>query len=156
MTKPIPDGYHSLTPHIVVTDAAQAIDFYKKAFGAQEVTRMSTPDGKAIMHAQMKVGNSTLMMGGEFPPHCLSPKSRGGSSVTLHFYVENADAAFERAVKAGCNVRMPIADMFWGDRYGVVEDPFGHVWALATHKQDFTPEQIAENAKKFFANAPKC
>jgi PhnB protein len=156
MTKPIPDGFHSLTPHIVVQDAAKAIEFYKKAFGAQELGRHMTPDGKMVMHAQMKIGDSILMMGSEYPPHCLSPKSRGGTSVTLHFYVENADAAFERAVKAGCTVKMPVGDMFWGDRYGAVEDPFGHAWSIATHKQDFTPEQMAENAKKFFANAPKC
>ena len=155
MTKPIPDGFHTLTPHLVVSDAAKAIEFYQKAFGAKEAERMMTPDNKAVMHAQIKIGNSVLMLGSEFPPHCLSPKSRGGTSVTLHIYVENADAAFDRAVKAGCNAKMPMSDQFWGDRYGQVEDPFGHVWSIATHTQDLTKEQIAEKAKAFFANMPK-
>jgi uncharacterized glyoxalase superfamily protein PhnB len=155
MTKPIPDGFRTLTPHLIVPDAAKAIEFYQKAFGAQEISRHMTPDGKAVMHAQMKIGDSLLMLANEFPPMCLSPKSRGGTSVTLHVYLENADAAFDRAVKAGCTVKMPIGDQFWGDRYGVVEDPAGHLWALATHKQDLTPEQIAANAKAAFANMPK-
>ena len=152
MTKPIPDGFHTLTPHVIVQDAAKAVEFYKKAFGAQEITRHMTPDGKAVMHAQLKIGNSVLMLGSEFPPMCLSPKSRGGTSVTLHLYVENVDAAFDRAVKAGCTVKMPLSDQFWGDRYGQVEDPFGHQWSFATHKQDLTKDQIAANARTFFAN----
>src|SRR5438094_3119997 len=110
MTKPIPDGFHTLTPHIIVQDAAKAIEFYKKAFGAQEITRHMTPDGKAVMHAQLKIGNSMLMLGTEFPPSCLSPKARGGTSVKLNLYVENADTAFDRAVKAGCAVKMPLTD----------------------------------------------
>jgi uncharacterized glyoxalase superfamily protein PhnB len=156
MAKPIPDGFSSITPHIVVNDGAKAIDFYKQAFGAQELGRHLAPDGKNVMHAQLKIGNSILMMAGEFPPNCLSPKSRGGTSVFLHIYTENADAAYDRAVKAGCKGNMPVSDMFWGDRYGQVEDPFGHLWSIATHKQDLTPDQIAANAKAFFANAPKC
>jgi PhnB protein len=155
MTKPIPDGFHTLTPHITVQDAVKAIDFYKQAFGAQEMARHTSPDGRVVMHAQLKIGDSLLMLANEFPPMCLSPKSRGGTSVTLHLYVENADAAFERAVKAGCTVKMPIADQFWGDRYGVVEDPFGHMWSTATHKQDLSPEQMAANVKAAFANMPK-
>ena len=151
MTKPIPDGFHTLTPHIIVQDAAKAIEFYKKAFGAQEITRHMAPDGKTVMHAQLKIGNSMLMLASEFPPSCLSPKSRGGTSVTLSLYVENADAAFDRAVKAGCAVKMPITDQFWGDRYGVTEDPFGHQWSIATHKQDLSQDQIAANAKAAFA-----
>ncbi len=151
MTKPIPDGFHTITPHIVVQDAAKAIEFYKQAFGAAETVRHMKPDGKAVMHAQLKIGNSMLMLGSEFPPMCLSPKSRGGTSTTLHLYVENADAAFERAVKAGCAVKMPLSDQFWGDRYGQVEDPFGHQWSIATHKQDLTNEQLAANAKAAFA-----
>lgn len=156
MTKPIPDGFRSLTPHIVVTDGAAAIAFYKKAFGAQELSRLLTPDGMTVMHAQLKIGDSLLMLGGEMPPHALSPKSRGGTSVSLHIYLADADAAFDRAVKAGCTVRMPISDAFWGDRYGVVEDPFGHQWSIATHQHDYTLEQIAANAKEFFAKLPKC
>jgi PhnB protein len=155
MTKSIPDGFHTLTPHITVQDAAKAIEFYKKAFGAQEVARHMTPDGKAVMHAQVKVGDSLLMLANEFPPMCLSPKSRGGTSVTLHLYVENADAVFDRAVKAGCTVKMPIGDQFWGDRYGAVEDPYGHMWSIATHTQDLSPEQMAANVKAAFANMPK-
>jgi uncharacterized glyoxalase superfamily protein PhnB len=116
---------------------------------------MMAPDGKRVMHAQLKIGNSVLMLGSEHPPECLAPKARGGTSVTLHLYVDNVDASFDRAVKAGCNVTMPVADMFWGDRYGQVEDPFGHKWALATHKQDLTMEQMTENAKKFFAQMEK-
>ena len=155
MTKPIPDGFHTITPHLVVSDAAKAIEFYKKAFGAQEIERFMRPDGKAVMHAQLKIGDSMMMLGSEFPPHCLSPKSRGGTSVSLHLYVENADATFDRAVKAGCTVKMPMIDQFWGDRYGQVEDPFGHEWSMATHKKDLTQDQIAANAKAFFANMPK-
>ena len=151
MTKPIPDGFHTISPHLIVADAAKAIEFYGKAFGAKETEKFMRPDGKGVMHAQIKIGNSLLMLGSEFPPSCLSPKSRGGTSVTLHVYVENADAAFDRAVKAGCTVKMPMSDQFWGDRYGQVEDPYGHIWAIATHKQDLTKDQIAANAKAFFA-----
>ncbi|HTL59571.1 MAG TPA: VOC family protein [Candidatus Limnocylindrales bacterium] len=155
MTKPIPDGFHTITPHIIVSDGAKAIEFYKKAFGAQEIERFMTPDGKGVMHAQLKIGDSRLMVGSEFPPTCLSPKSRGGTTVSLYLYVENADTQFDRAVKAGCTVKMPMTDQFWGDRYGQVEDPFGHQWSIATHKQDLTQEQIAANARAFFANMGK-
>jgi uncharacterized glyoxalase superfamily protein PhnB len=156
MTKPIPDGFHTLTPHIVVPDGAAAIELYKQAFDAQELSRLLTPDGKTVMHAQLKIGDSLLMLGSEFPPHALSPKSRGGTSVYLHLYLADADAAFDRAVKAGCTVRMPVSDTFWGDRYGVVEDPFGHQWAIATHQHDYTPKQIAANAKAFMAKMGEC
>jgi len=155
MTKPVPDGFHTLTPHIVVTDGAAAIEFYKKAFDAQELSRLMTLDGKTLMHGQLQIGNSMLMLGSEMPPTCLAPKSRGGTSVTLHIYTADADAAFARAVKAGCTVVMPVSDMFWGDRYGVVQDPFGHQWSIATHQHDYTGEQILANAKEFFANMPK-
>ena len=155
MTKPIPDGFHTITPHLVVSDAAKAIEFYKKALGAQEKDRFPMPDGKGVMHAELKIGNSIVMLGNEQPPTCLSPKSRGGTSVTLNVYVDNADAVFDRAVKAGCTVKMPMTDQFWGDRYGQVEDPFGHQWSFATHKQDLTHEQIAANAKAFFAKMAK-
>jgi uncharacterized glyoxalase superfamily protein PhnB len=155
MTKPIPDGFYTITPHLIVSDAAKAIEVYKKAFGAQEIERFMTPDGKGVMHAQLKIGNSMLMLGNEFPPTCLSPKSRGGTTVSLYLYVDNADAVFDRATKAGCAVKMPMTDQFWGDRCGQVEDPFGHQWSLATHKKDLTKEQIAANAKTFFANMAK-
>ena len=145
-----------MTPHITVQDATKAIEFYKKAFGAQELVRHAMPGSEAVMHAQLKVGDSMLMVANEFPPMALSPKSRGGTSTTLHIYVPDADAAFDRAVKAGCTVKMPMMDQFWGDRYGVVEDPYGHVWSIATHKQDLTPQQIEEGAKAAFARMPKC
>jgi PhnB protein len=151
MTKLIPDGFHTITPHLIVSDGAKAIEFYKKAFDAQEIDRFMSPDGKALMHAQLKIGNSMLMLGSEFPPTCLSPKNRGGTTVSLFLYVENADAAFNKAVSAGCTSKMPMMDQFWGDRCGQVEDPFGHQWSIATHKQDLTKEQIAANAKEFFA-----
>ena len=155
MAKAIPEGFHTLTAHLIVSDAAKAIEFYKKAFGAIEKEKFMMPDGKGVMHAELKIGDSIVMLGNEHPPTCLSPKSRGGTSVSMHVYSDNADAAFDRAVKAGCTVKMPVSDMFWGDRYGQVEDPFGHQWSIATHKQDFTKEQMAENAKKFFAQMAK-
>jgi PhnB protein len=155
MAKPIPDGFHTITAHIVVSDAAKAIEFYKKALGATEKGVFTMPDGKGVMHAELKIGDSIVRLGNECPPHTLSPKNCGGTSVSLHIYTDNADAAFDKAVKAGCTVKMPMTDMFWGDRYGQVEDPFGHKWSIATHKQDFTTEQMAENAKKFFAQMPK-
>jgi PhnB protein len=155
MANPIPAGFHTLTPHIVVTDGAAALEFYKKAFGAEERFRLTTPGGTSVMHAQMKVGDSVLMIGGEFPPNVLSPKSRGGTSTYLHCYLADADAAFARAVNAGCKIIMPISDTFWGDRYGVVEDPFGHQWSLATRQQDLTHDQLAANARKFFDQAGK-
>src|SRR6266851_3859920 len=155
MTKAIPDGFNTITPHLIVSDAAKAIEFYKKALGAQEIERFMTPDGKGVMHGQLKIGSSMLMLGNEQQPNCLSPRSRGGTTVSLYLYVENADAAFDRAVKAGCSVKMPITDQFWGDRCGQVEDPFGHQWSFASHKQDLTKDQIAANAKAFFANMAK-
>lgn len=156
MTAPIPDGFHTLTPHIVVQDGAAAIEFYKKAFGAQERSRLLTPDGQRVMHAQLKIGDSMIMLGSEFPPQCLSPKGRGGTSVFLHLYVPDVDAMFDRAIQAGCAVRMPLSDTFWGDRYGVVEDLSGHLWSIATHRLDFTAEQLVANAREFMAKTPKC
>ena len=145
--KPIPDDMHTLTPHLVCAGAADAIAFYVRAFGAKELGRMDTPDGQ-VMHAMIRIGDSPVMLNDEFADKgLLGPKARGGSSVTLHLYVENVDAAFDRAVKAGATVKMPVQDMFWGDRYGVLEDPFGHSWSLATHIRDLTPEQVREAAK---------
>lgn len=145
--KPIPDGFHTITPHIVVKGAAKAIDFYKAAFGAEELGRHAMPDG-SIMHALLKIGDSMLMLNDEFPMMgAKGPQSIGGTSVTLNLYVQDADKAFQRAVQAGATVKMPIADMFWGDRYGIVADPFGHAWSIATHKVDLTPAQIMEASK---------
>ncbi len=148
----IPAGFYTITPHIVVKDASKAIEFYKNAFGAEEIARMPMPDGSKLMHAEIKIGNSMLMLADEFPEmNCLSPASVGNTSVTIHLYVEDADAAFNRAVEAGATVRMPVADMFWGDRYGMLTDPFGHSWSIATHKSEPTPEEMQAAAEKAFS-----
>lgn len=149
MTKKIPDGFHALTPHLVVRDGNAAIDFYKKAFGAQELGRMAMPgNSKKIMHALLKINDSMLMLMDEFPDmKALGPASLGGSPVTIHMYVTDVDAAADRAVKAGATVKMPVSDMFWGDRYGVIEDPFGHSWSLATHVRDVSPADMAKAAE---------
>jgi PhnB protein len=146
--KPVQDGVHTITPHIVCAGAAEAIEFYKKAFGATELMRMPGPDGK-LMHASVRIGDSMLMLVDEMPQWgVLGPKARGGASVTIHLAVPNVDALFAQAVAAGAKVKMPVADMFWGDRYGVVVDPFGHEWSIATHIRDLTPEEIAEAGRE--------
>jgi PhnB protein len=140
--KPIPDGMHALTPHLVCARATDAIAFYVKAFGAVEQVRLPGPDGK-LMHASLTIGDSTLMLTDENAAcNALGPKTLKGSPVTIHLYVDNVDAVFDRAVAAGATVTMPVADMFWGDRYGRLQDPFGHQWSVATHKEDVSPEQI--------------
>jgi PhnB protein len=146
--KPIPDGMHSLTPHLVCAGAADAIAFYAKAFGAVEQGRLPGPDGR-LMHAMLRIGNSALMLVDEMPEWgSLGPKSLKGSPVTIHLYVDNVDATVAQAVAAGAKVTMPVAEMFWGDRYGQLEDPFGHRWSVATHTRDLTPEQIREGMAK--------
>jgi PhnB protein len=146
--KPIPSGFHTLTPHLVVKGASKAIEFYKKAFGAQEIGRLTAPDGKTVMHADLKIGDSHVFLADEFPEMgCRGPESVGGTSVTIHMYVEDVDAAFNKAVAAGAQVRMPVSDMFWGDRYGVLADPFGHAWSIATHKEDLSPQEIRKRAQ---------
>ncbi len=153
-TKAIPDGFNTLTPHLVVKGASQAIDFYKKAFGAEEMKRMPGPNGKSIIHAELKIGNSRLMLVDEFPEmNARGPETIGGTPVTIHMFVEDADAVFNRALDAGAQVRMPLADMFWGDRYGVVADPFGHLWSIATHKEDLTPEEIGKRMQGAFSES---
>lgn len=145
--KPVPDGMHTVTPHLVCANAAEAIEFYKNAFGATELMRVPGPQNK-IMHAALRIGESMVMLADEFPEWgSLGPKARQGTSVTIHLQVENADALFAQAVKAGAVVKMSMDDAFWGDRYGAVEDPFGHSWSIATHVRDLTPEQIQEAAK---------
>ncbi|HEY5753527.1 MAG TPA: VOC family protein [Chthoniobacterales bacterium] len=145
--KPIPDGMPSITPHLVCAGAADAIEFYKKAFNAVELGRLAGPDGK-IMHASVRIGDSVLMLNDEFPDWgALGPKALKGSPVTIHLYVEDVDAAFDQAVSAGAKITMPLADTFWGDRYGVLEDPFGHHWSMATHIQDLSPEEIQKGAQ---------
>ncbi len=146
--KPIPDGMHSLTPHLVCAGAAAAIDFYKAAFGAVELSRLPGPGGK-LMHGSVRIGDSVLMLTDEMPEWVsLGPKALKGSPVTIHLYVNDVDAAVARAVAAGAKVTMPVADMFWGDRYGQLEDPFGHKWSVATHTRDLTPAQIQEGMAK--------
>lgn len=150
-TKTTPDGMHSVTPHIVCAGAAEALAFYAKAFGAVELSRMPGPNGK-LMHASMRIGDSTVMLVDEAPEwQMLGPNARGGTSVTLHLYVPDADAAIAQAAAAGATVSMPAADMFWGDRYGVVRDPFGHHWSIATHQQDLSADEIAEAMRKMAA-----
>ena len=140
--KPIPEGMHTVTPHLVCAGAADAIEFYKKAFGAVELSRMLGPDGK-VMHASIRIGDSVIMLNDEMPAWgTFGPKSLKGSSVIIHLYVENADAAFDQAVRAGAKVTMPLDDMFWGDRYGKLEDPFGHQWSIGTHVRDVSPEEM--------------
>ena len=146
--KPIPDGMHSVTPHIVCKDAPAAIEFYKKAFGAIDAGQMLAPNGKLI-HGMIRIGDSAVMLAEETPEWgAVSPLTLKGSPVTLHLYVEDADAQFERAIAAGATVRMPIADMFWGDRYGVLKDPFGHSWSIAHHVRDMSPEEMQAGANQ--------
>jgi uncharacterized glyoxalase superfamily protein PhnB len=141
--KPIPEGMHTVTPHLICNGAADAIEFYKKAFGAVELGRMPMPDGK-LGHAMIRIGDSAIMLADEFPDWgSVGPNTLKGTPVTVHLYVENADAQFEQAVAAGATVKMPLADMFWGDRYGMLEDPFGHRWSIATHQRDVAPEEMA-------------
>ena len=155
MTAPIPPGREGLIPHLVCVPCADAIEFYKKAFGAEEGCRMLAPDGKRIMHAQIQIGSKVLFLVDDFPEYCggksSSPKALGGSPVTIHQYVQDCDAAIRRAEKAGAGIKMPAQDMFWGDRYGVVEDPFGHTWSFATHQKDLTPDQIQKASEAAFA-----
>lgn len=154
--KPVPEGFNTLSAHIVVRDCGKAIDFYKTAFGAEEVMRMPGPGGQGVMHAELKIGDSTLMLCDEFPDMgACAPQKFGGTPVTLHLYVNDADALFNKVVAAGATVKMPVTDMFWGDRYGKVTDPFGHEWSIATHKQDLSPEEIAKGAEAAFANMGK-
>jgi len=140
--KPIPEGMHSVTPHLTCAGAADAIEFYKKAFGAVELARLPGPNGK-LMHAMIRIGDSAVMLVDEAPEWgMLGPKALKGSAVTIHLYVENADATVETAVKAGAKITMPLQDMFWGDRYGSLEDPFGHRWSVGTHVRDVSPEEM--------------
>lgn len=148
----VPEGFSTLTPHLIVDGAGAAMDFYKTAFGALELGRMPMPDGKRLMHAVMSFGNSMLFLVDAFEEMGMKgPKALGGSGVALHLYVADVDAAFKRAVSAGCTASMPPADMFWGDRYAKVKDPFGHEWSMATHVRDMTPEEMAAAQEAAFA-----
>jgi PhnB protein len=142
--KPIPEGYHSVTPYLVVSGAAKALDYYQKAFGAKEKFRMPGPEGK-IMHAEIQIGDSVVMLADEFPQMgAKSPQSIGGTPVGICLYVENVDAVFKQALTAGGKEERPVMDQFYGDRSGTLIDPFGHKWTVATHKEDLTPQQIGE------------
>ena len=146
--KPIPDGMTAVTPHLVCARAAEAIEFYKKAFGAVEESRLPGAGGK-IMHAMIRIGGAAIMLNDEMPEWgALGPKALKGSPVTIHLYVNDTDAVVARAVKAGAKVTMPVADQFWGDRYGVLEDPFGHHWSVGTHVRDVTQKEMVEAMKK--------
>ena len=151
-TPGIPAGLHTITPSLVIRDAVKAIEFYKRAFGAQEEGKFPGPDGK-IMHASIKIGDSHLYITEENLQYgSKSPQTLGGTPVTIHLYVEDADAVFKKAVDSGCTVRMPIDNQFWGDRYGSVGDPFGHTWSIATQKEQLTPDQMKKRAEEFFAS----
>ncbi len=154
MTNPIPAGQEGLIPHLVCSPCAEAIDFYKKAFDAEEVSRMPAPDGRRIMHAAIRIAGRALFLVDDFPEYCgksQTPVALGGTPVTIHRYVEDVDAAIKQAEDAGATVPMPPQDMFWGDRYGVLVDPFGHRWSLATHKSDPTPEEMNKAMQEAFA-----
>ena len=149
--RPIPEGMHTVTPQLVCAGAADAIEFYKKAFNATETARLPGAQGK-IMHAMIRIGDSPVMIVDEFPEwKSLGPKSLKGSPVTLHLYVQDVDAFVKRAVAAGAKITMPVDDMFWGDRYGKIEDPFGHQWSVGTHKRDVTPEEMKQAMQKMSA-----
>jgi PhnB protein len=149
--KPVPDGYHTVTPYLAVDDAAAAIDFYKTAFGATERVRMEAPGGK-VGHAELEIGDSLVMLSDPFPQGTTSaPSELGGTSASVFLYVEDVDAIVQQAVDAGATVTMEVADQFWGDRFGAVKDPFGHVWSVATHVEDVPPEEMAERAKAAMA-----
>jgi PhnB protein len=150
-TKPIPEGYNNVAPYLAVEDAAQAIDYYTRAFGAKERTRMQGPDGK-IAHAELELGDSVVMLSDPFPQFATRPpKELGGTSVSVFMYVEDVDAVVKQAVDAGATVTVEVADQFWGDRFGTITDPFGHVWGLATHVEDVPPEQMQERAREAMA-----
>jgi len=154
--QPIPEGCEGVIPHLVVDNCDKALAFYREAFGAEEVCRMPTPDGRKIMHAEIRIGAALLYLCDDFPEFCggtsRHPKALGHSPVSIHQYVLDADAAIERARQAGAEVAMPAQDMFWGDRYGTVKDPFGHHWSFATHLKDLSPEEMAQACQAAFRN----
>ena len=147
MTKPIPEGYHSVTPHLIIRGAAAAIEFYKEAFGATELFRFPAPDGK-IGHAEIKIGDSPIMLADEYPDMGYKgPQTLGGSPVSIMIYVDDVDTVFDRAVAAGAKTREAVSDKFYGDRMGTLEDPFGHRWHVSTHKEDVSVEEMERRAK---------
>ncbi len=156
---PIPPGFRSVTPHMTIKNAGEAMDFYVKAFGAEEISRFPMPGMDLLAHGLLRVGDSFIMVADEFPPEfcadALSPTTAKGTTVALHIYTEDVDGMYRRALDAGCETVMEPMDAFWGDRYGMVRDPYGHHWGLATHVKDMTPEEMAEAAAAEFAGAPE-
>jgi len=153
--KAVPEGMHTITPHLSVREASKAIEFYKKAFGAEVVDVHYTPDGK-VMHAHLKIGDSHLLLADEFPGMGTpAPQTLGGSPVVLNIYVDDVDSLFNQAVAAGATVTMPLADQFWGDHYGQIVDPFGHHWALGAHQEDVSPEEMERRGRAIFAEMAK-
>lgn len=150
---PIPDGYHSITPHLTVRGADRAIEFYRKAFGAEELFRLTGPDGKSVMHAELKIGDSRFFLGDELPGMgCSSPETLGGSPSGIYLYVRDVDEVFRKAVDAGATVNRPLENMFWGDRTGTVKDPFGHTWDLATRREEVPPDEMKRRGEEFARN----
>jgi uncharacterized glyoxalase superfamily protein PhnB len=151
---PIPEGMHSVTPYLTIKDAPSAIAFYHQAFSAEELTRIPGPDGR-LLHASLRIGDSVVMISEEFPEFGgKGPLALGGSPVSIHLYVENADVSWARATTAGCEIMMPLADTFWGDRFGTLRDPYGHLWSVASRIRELTPEEVVEAAAKIDFSGP--
>ena len=154
MTTPIPAGKEGFIPHLTCSPCSEAIEFYKKAFDAEEIFRMPAPDGERLMHAEIRIGGQPVFLVDDFPEFCggesKTAAALGGTPVTIHRFVEDVDAVFQQAVDAGAKPLMPVADMFWGDRYGTVTDPYGHNWSIATHTKDLTPEEMAQGMEEAF------
>lgn len=157
MTQPTPQGYHTVTPSFTFKDSKKAVEFYKKALGAEVLDFFPSPSGQGVMHATMRIGNSIVMMGDEMPGSqgCKSAETLGCSPMSLYVYVPDVDATFKQAIAVGGTETMPVADMFWGDRVGQMKDPFGYLWMIATHTQDLTSEQVQKGAQEFFAQMAK-
>lgn len=156
MTAPIPEGREDLIPHLVCSPCTEAIEFYKKAFGGEPCGCLMAPDGKRVMHAEILIGGKAIFLVDDFPECCggvQNPKALGGTPVTIHRYVEDVDAAYQRAIDAGATAKMPVDDMLWGDRYGMLVDPFGHSWPMATHIRDVPPEEMDQAMAEAFAEA---
>lgn len=158
MTSPIPAGREGVIPHLVCSPCLDAVKFYVKAFGAEEIGTIMAPDGQLVMHAEISIDGKIIFLADDFPEYCggksLSPLALGGTPVTIHQYVRDCDAAIEKAVQAGATLQMPASDMFWGDRYGTIIDPFGHTWSFATHVRDLTEAEIQEGMRAAFEQSP--
>ena len=153
-TSRVPEDFHTITPHLVVRGVAEAIEWYTRAFGAHELLRHAAPDGERIMHSELLLGDSRFFVVDEYPESPWSPESLGGSPITLHLYVEDVDAMFDRAIEAGATGMMPVQDCFWGDRYGMLVDPFGHRWSIASRLEDLSPQQLKERAENYAKENP--